>query len=79
MHTVTIEEAAHRLAELVERAAAGEPFVITKDGKPLVCQSACSSPARLGFLEGEIDEPDDFDRMSQRDIATLFGIGDGTS
>jgi hypothetical protein len=30
---------------------------------------------RLGFLEGEIQVPDDFDRMGDEEIENLFGGG----
>jgi hypothetical protein len=33
-------------------------------------------PKRLGFLKGEIEVPKDFDRMGEREIAALFGIGE---
>ena len=54
-----------------------EAFVIARAGKPLVKVAALDPPAeprRLGFLEGEIEVPDDFDRMGQREIAALFEI-----
>lgn len=76
MQTVDIEEAKSQLSELVDQAARGESFVIAKDGKPLVKVSpvdAPEKPARLGFLAGEIEVPDDFDRMGEREIAALFG------
>lgn len=78
MNTVNIHEAKTQLSRLVQRAARGEPFVIAKAGKPLVKVSRLDAPAepkRLGFLKGEIDVPDDFDRMGEREIAALFGIG----
>jgi prevent-host-death family protein len=78
MNTVNIDEAKNQLSRLVDRAARGEAFVIAKAGKPLVKVSALDTPAepsRLGFLEGEIEVPDDFDRMGEREIAALFGIG----
>jgi prevent-host-death family protein len=78
MNTVNIDEAKSQLSRLVDRAARGEAFVIAKAGKPLVKVSALDTPAepsRLGFLEGEIEVPDDFDRMGEREIAALFGIG----
>ena len=62
----------------MHRAARGETFVIAKAGKPLVKVSALDAPAeprRLGFLKGEIEVPDDFDRMGEREIEALFGIG----
>jgi prevent-host-death family protein len=79
MKTVNIHEAKTQLSRLVDRAAKGEPFVIAKAGKPLVKVTAIDAPAkprRLGFLKGEIAVPDDFDRMGEREIAALFGIGE---
>ena len=78
MRTVNIHEAKTHLSRLVERAAKGEGFVIAKAGKPLVKvvpldARDASLPRRLGFLAGEIDVPDDFDRMGQKDIERLFG------
>jgi len=78
MNTVNIHEAKTQLSRLVDRAAKGEAFVIAKAGKPLVKVSALDAPAeprRLGFLKGEIEIPDDFDRMGESEIAALFGIG----
>jgi prevent-host-death family protein len=77
MNTVNIHEAKTQLSRLVDRAARGEAFVIAKAGKPLVKVSALDAPAelkRLGFLKGEIEVPDDFDRMGEHEIAALFGI-----
>lgn len=78
MNTVNIHEAKTQLSRLVDRAARGEAFVIARAGKPLVKVSPIDAPAeprRLGFLKGEIEVPDDFDRMGEREIAALFGIG----
>lgn len=78
MTTVNIHEAKTQLSKLVERAVRGEPFVIAKAGKPLVKVTALGAPAepqRLGFLAGEIEVPDDFDRMGEEEIAALFGVG----
>ena len=75
MKTYDIREAKAQLSRLVDRAAPGEAFVITKAGKPLVKVSAIdapSKPRRLGFLKGEITVPDDFDRMGECEIAALF-------
>jgi antitoxin (DNA-binding transcriptional repressor) of toxin-antitoxin stability system len=76
MNTVNTHEAKTQLSRLVARAAHGEAFVIAKAGKPLVMVSAVDAPAepkRLGFLQGEIEVPEDFDRMGEREIAALFG------
>lgn len=78
MNTVNIHEAKTHLSRLLDRAANGESFVIAKAGKPLVKVTPIDAPAeprRLGFLEGEIEVPHDFDRMGEREIAALFGIG----
>jgi len=78
MKTVDIHEAKTQLSLLVDRAARGEAFVIAKAGKPLVKVSPVDAPAqprRLGFLKGEIEVPDDFDRMGEREIAAQFGKG----
>ena len=76
METVNIHEAKTQLSKLVDRAADGEAFVIAKAGKPLVKVTALDTPRqprRLGFLDGEIAVPDDFNRMGEREIAVLFG------
>jgi prevent-host-death family protein len=78
MNTVNIHEAKTQLSRLVDRAARGETFVIAKAGKPLVKVSALDTPTapqRLGFMKGDIEVPNDFDRMGESEIAALFGIG----
>jgi prevent-host-death family protein len=74
--TVNIHEAKTHLSKLIDQAVKGEWFVIAKAGKPLVKVVALDSPSepqRLGFLEGEIEVPDDFDRLGEAEIAALFG------
>ena len=76
MLTVNIGEAKKQLSRLVDRAAKGEPFIIAKAGNPLVkviAVGAPSGPRRLGFMEGEIAVPDDFDRMGEKEIGEMFG------
>lgn len=80
MQTINIHEAKTHLSRLVERAAKGESFVIAKAGKPLVRVIPLDAPVagqarRLGFLAGEIEVPDDFDRMGAAEIEQLFGGG----
>ena len=78
MVTVNIHEAKTQLSKLVDQAVKGEAFVIAKAGKPLVKVAVLDAPAtpqRLGFLEGEIAVPEDFDRMGEAEIAALFGSG----
>lgn len=80
MHTVNIHEAKTHLSRLVEEAARGESFVIAKAGKPMVKVTALDVPAsgqtrRIGFLAGQIEVPEDFDRMGEDTIDALFGEG----
>lgn len=77
MIVVNMHEAKTHLSKLVARAVAGEPFVIARAGKPLVRVTALETPAstsRLGFLAGDIQVPEDFDRMGEAQIAALFGV-----
>ena len=78
MEIVNMHEAKTRLSSLVERAMNGEPFIIAKAGKPVARVSAIESPEtgkerRLGFMEGHIKVPDDFDRMGEAEIVEMFG------
>lgn len=77
MTTVNIHEAKTHLSRLIDQAVNGQPFIIAKAGKPLVkviALDAPTSPRRLGFLEGEISVPKDFDRMGDEAIAAMFGL-----
>lgn len=76
MVTVNMHEAKTHLSKLVDQAAKGEAFVIAKAGKPMVRVSALDvpeQPNRLGFLQGEVAVPDDFNEMGEAEIAALFG------
>jgi prevent-host-death family protein len=80
MKTVNIHQAKTQLSKLIEEASKGEPFVIAKAGKPVVKVTALNAPTgaqvrRLGFMEGQISVPDDFDRMGKEEIERLFGGG----
>ena len=78
MVTVNLHQAKTQLSKLVDQAVKGEAFVIAKSGRPLVRVAALDAPRvprRLGFMAGEIAVPDDFDRMGEAEIATLFGGG----
>jgi prevent-host-death family protein len=75
MQTVNIHEAKTQLSKLVDKAARGESFVIAKAGKPLVKVISLDAPEaaqRLGFMAGEIEVPDDFDRMGAEAVEALF-------
>jgi prevent-host-death family protein len=79
MRAVNIHHAKTHLSRLVEEAAAGEPFVIAKAGRPVVKVVPLDAPperpvSRIGFLDGQISVPDDFDTMGQAEIEGLFGV-----
>jgi prevent-host-death family protein len=78
MVTVNMHAAKTQLSKLVDKAVKGEAFVIAKAGKPLVKVSGIDvpdAPQRLGFMDGEIAVPRDFNRMGDAEIAALFGTG----
>lgn len=82
MHTIDIHEAKTHLARLVKDAAAGEPFIITVEGKPMVrvtsvATTKARTKRRVDFMERQIKIPDDFDRMGSAEIETLFEGGSG--
>ena len=75
--TYNIHEAKTHLSRLIEKAVAGEPFVIAKAGKPMVKVVAVEpaearKPQRLGFLAGQIKVPADFDEMGAAEIEAMF-------
>jgi prevent-host-death family protein len=77
MRIINIHEAKTHLSRLVEQAGQGESFVIAKAGRPLVKVTALNAPTgaqmrRLGFMAGQIQVPDDFDRMGSEVIEQLF-------
>lgn len=82
METLNIHEAKTHLSRLLERVRQkGEPFIIAKAGRPIAKVIAVDAPEpapprRLGFLAGEIEVPEDFDRMGEAEIERLFGAGD---
>jgi prevent-host-death family protein len=77
MNSVNVHQAKTHLSRLLERVANGETVVIAKAGKPLAKLAPLdpTEPAprrRLGFLEGQIATPADFDRMGETEIETMF-------
>ncbi|MBK1852099.1 type II toxin-antitoxin system prevent-host-death family antitoxin [Marinobacter sp. 1-4A] len=77
MESVNMHEAKTRLSQLVARAVKGEAFIIAKAGKPVVRVTAIEAPEtgkqrRIGFMAGEFQVPDDFDRMEQDEITEMF-------
>ncbi|MDE0148798.1 MAG: type II toxin-antitoxin system prevent-host-death family antitoxin [Rhodospirillaceae bacterium] len=77
MKTVNMHDAKTNLSRLVAAAAAGEPFIIARAGKPLVKVEALEQPEapekQFDFLAGDFQVPDDFDTMFEDEIAEMFG------
>jgi prevent-host-death family protein len=64
MDTINIYDAKTRLSQLVDRAAAGEDVVVSRNGKPLVRITRLESPKRrivFGVLKGKVSIAPDFD------------------
>ncbi len=81
MEVFNIHEAKTNLSRLLDAVQEGEPFIISKAGKPIARVTRLDAPRpetakRLGFLAGQIDVPEDFDRMGEADIAAIFGGDD---
>ena len=76
MQQYNIHAAKTQLSALVEKAANGEAFIIAKAGKPMVkvipFVAYNTAKKRIGFLEGQIKIPADFDQMGQDGIKEAF-------
>ncbi len=75
METVNIYDAKTRLSQLVDKAAAGEDVVVSRNGKPLVRITRLESPKRrikFGLLKGKLAIPDDFDAPLPADVLADF-------
>lgn len=84
MDTYNIHDAKTHLSRLLEEVQRGKPFVIAKAGKPIARVTSIEtrspeSAVRLGFLAGQIEVPEDFDRMGEGGIASLFGGDDASA
>ena len=78
MKTVNIHEAKSNLSRLLHEVQQGRPFLIAKADKPIarvtsIEETGPGQTRRLGFLAGQIEVPEDFDRMAQAEILPLFG------
>jgi antitoxin (DNA-binding transcriptional repressor) of toxin-antitoxin stability system len=59
MHTVTLEEAQSRLAEIIDQLTPGEEVILTRDDKPVATLRAAGAgpgrkPRQLGTLKGSV-------------------------
>jgi prevent-host-death family protein len=78
MQIVNMHEAKTHLSRLIEQAVRGESFMIARAGKPVVKVIRLDAPLgtqirRTGFMNGEIQVPDDFDHMGKDEIEDFFG------
>lgn len=75
MDTVDIYEAKTRLSQLVDKAAAGEDIVVSRNGKPLVRITRLEGtkrPIRFGVLKGKVKIARDFDAPLPDDVLAIF-------
>jgi len=76
MNQYNIHIAKTHLSALVDKASVGDAFIIAKAGKPLVkvvpFTPQDAEQKRIGFLKGQIEVPDDFDRMGTAETSENF-------
>jgi prevent-host-death family protein len=75
MDPVNIYEAKTRLSQLVDRAAAGEDVIVSRNGKPLVRITRLESdrrPIRFGVLKGKIRISRAFDAALPGEVIAGF-------
>ena len=78
--TVNIYEAKTHLSRMIERVAAGEEIIISRNGRPVarLCQlePRKRNAVRFGLLKGQFEVPDDFDAPLPDDLLRLFEGGE---
>jgi prevent-host-death family protein len=75
MDSVNIYDAKTRLSQLVDKAAAGEDVILSRNGKPLVRITALTPPKRrvkYGVLKGKFKIPADFDDPLPANVLAEF-------
>ena len=75
METVNIYDAKTRLSQLVDKAAAGEDVVVSRNGKPLVRITRLEGSKRrikFGVLKGRIKVASDFDAPMSKEMLERF-------
>ena len=75
MDTVNIYDAKTRLAQLVDKAAAGEDVVVSRNGKPLARITRLEQPKRpirFGVLKGKLIIATDFDAPLPAEMLATF-------
>lgn len=74
---INIHEAKTHFSRIIDEIKENHhSVVIAKAGKPQVqivpLSDATSRSQKFGFMRGEFEIPDNFDRMNEQDIAELF-------
>ncbi len=74
--TVNIYEAKTQLSRMIDRAAAGEEIVISRNGRPVarLCplEPTGRNPVKFGLLNGQIEVAPDFDAPLPDDVLAEF-------
>jgi prevent-host-death family protein len=72
--SVSVHAAKTHLSRLIQKAEAGEPILITRNGKPVARLVALSAaPRRPGSLKGRIRMARDFEAPLPPDLLRRFG------
>jgi prevent-host-death family protein len=75
LETVNIYDAKTRLSQLVDKAAAGEDVIVSRNGRPLVRITrleGAKRQVRFGVLKGKIRIAKDFDAPLPEDVLAAF-------
>ena len=75
METVNIYDAKTRLSQLVDKAAAGEDVIVSRNGKPIVRITRLEGSKRrirFGVLKGKIRIAKDFDAPLPDSVLAAF-------
>lgn len=75
METVNIYDAKTRLSQLVDKAAAGEDVVVSRNGKPLVRITQLvdvKRPVKFGVLKGKVVLAPDFNAPLPPEVQAGF-------
>ncbi len=75
MEVINIYEAKTRLSQLVDKAAAGEDVVVSRNGKPLVRITQLADakrPVKFGVLKGKVRLAQDFNAPLPPEVLAGF-------
>ena len=77
MEIINVHQAKTHFSSLIKRVAGGEDIIIAKAGKPIARLTSFETQPphkikRIGFMEGAIRVPDDFDTMGVDEIIAMF-------